>query len=152
MNKTSQPMTTDLSNSSTIFAISAARRLVAGGALVLALASAAGCAGAQRRATSRRPTVVLAAEPGACAPAAIVDIDNPGHCPVQLVARGADREFLGASAWIRAGQHDASYSLPERFSWIVLEVDPLCDSAVGRIRYRPAPSSCEAGSATIVSR
>jgi hypothetical protein len=110
--------------------------------LALALAAAAGCTSGQRRAVSRRPTVVLAAQPDRCQPAALIDIANPGDCRVQLVARGADREFLGASAWIRAGQHGASYDLPDGFAWIVLEVDPLCARAVGRIRYRPAAATC----------
>ena len=112
-------------------------------ALLVALAAATGCAGTQRRAAGRRPTVVLAAVPGECAPAALVDIDNPGRCAVQLVARDAEREVVGASPWIGAGARDASYQLPARFAWVVLEVDPLCASPVGRIRYRPAPGACE---------
>ena len=116
-----------------------------------ALVSVTGCAGIQRRAVSRRPTVILAHEPGACRPAALVDIDNPGRCRVQLVARGLDREYLAASAWIPAGQHHASFDLPDRFSWIVLEVDPLCESSIGRIRYRPSASICAPTPTTVAS-
>ena len=120
-------------------------------AAAVALVSVTGCAGIQRRAVSRRPTVILAHEPGACRPAALVDIDNPGRCRVQLVARGLDREYLAASAWIPAGQHHASFDLPDRFSWIVLEVDPLCESSIGRIRYRPSASICAPTPTTVAS-
>ncbi len=120
-------------------------------ATALALVAVTGCAGIQRRAVSRRPTVILANEPGACRPAALVDIDNPGQCRVQLVARGLDREYLAASAWIPAGQHHASFDLPDRFSWIVLEVDPLCASSIGRIRYRPSASSCAPTTTAVAS-
>src|SRR5690349_16067259 len=104
-----------MNNSTSTAAASTLVRTGLLGLTALALAATTGCAGLQMHAASRRPTVVLAHEANQCRPRALVDIDNPGHCSVQLVARGADREVLGASDWIRAGQQDASYALPERF-------------------------------------
>ena len=116
--------------------------------LLLAATAVVGCAAPLRHALSRRPTVLVAAEPGERRPDALTDIHNTGRCRVQVEARGQAGDVVGASEWIAPDGRSPRFELPAGFRWIVLEVDPGCDAPSGSIRYAttaPEPELADAG-------
>jgi hypothetical protein len=115
--------------------------------LLVALAGLAtvvgACAPSMRRAVSRRPAVVAAHGDDGCAPAELTSIVNVGRCRVQLVASDGAGAVLRSSGWIDAGARGDSFTLPARFAWVTVEVDPGCTSNLGRIRYQRRGEICE---------